>query len=166
MLIYGERGVGKTSLANVLEAFLTPAGKNQVIAPHQLRRQRRFHHHRRDLQRFPLIQEKAGFGWRRDRRFASALGDELTGAITPDAVLSISHELTRKHRFIPIIDEFDRLGKPEVATVHRYDQGAVGPIPFDHADLVGINDTVEKLIAGRNRWSALAAMRMPPARAV
>src|SRR6266511_2125640 len=34
VLIYGERGVGKTSLANVLPGFLRSTGQAEVIAPH------------------------------------------------------------------------------------------------------------------------------------
>jgi Holliday junction resolvasome RuvABC ATP-dependent DNA helicase subunit len=33
-LIYGERGVGKTALANVVAAFLKSMGQSALIAPH------------------------------------------------------------------------------------------------------------------------------------
>jgi Cdc6-like AAA superfamily ATPase len=166
VLIYGERGVGKTSLANVLEAFLTPVGKNQVIAPHiNCDGNDDFTTiWRKIFNQVPLMQEKPGFGFKGEtKRFASALGDELTGAITPDAVLSISHELTRKHRFIPIIDEFDRLGKPAVTQQFTDTIKALSDqSPSTTLILVGVADTVEELIAEHQSVErALVQVRMP-----
>ena len=166
VLIYGERGVGKTSLANVLESFVAPKGKNNVIAPHiNCDGNDNFNTIcRKIFNQISLVEQQDGFGFRGDtKEVVSRLGAALPETITPDTVLSLSHKLTRTHWFIPIIDEFDRLSNPEVTRQFTDTIKALSDqSPSTTLILVGVADTVEELIAEHQSVErALVQVRMP-----
>jgi hypothetical protein len=96
-------------------------------------------------------------------RTVSTLAASLEEPITPDAVLSLSHSLTRDAVFIPIIDEFDRLNNKE-ATRHFTDtiKALSDQSPKTTLILVGVADSVEELIAEHQSVErALMQVRMP-----
>ncbi|MBI2806156.1 MAG: ATP-binding protein [Planctomycetes bacterium] len=166
VLIYGERGVGKTSLANVLEPFLAPKGKTHVIAPHiNCDGKDDFASiWRKIFKQIPLVDETPAFGFRGEaKKTVTSLGQDLDGEITPDVVLTIAHALARKNLFIPIIDEFDRLAGKEVTQLFTDTIKALSDqSPATTIVLVGVADTVEQLIAEHQSVErALVQVRMP-----
>ena len=151
VLIYGERGVGKTSLANVLAGFLQSMGQVEFIAPHiNCESTDDFSSIWRKV--FKQVQLSAarqgmGFGGRRQLH-AFSLTDELPETIAPDVILSISLSVLKGRPFIPIIDEFDRLEDKESARQFTDTIKVLSDqSPQTTLILVGVADTVETLIA-------------------
>lgn len=161
-IIYGERGVGKTSLVNVLSGFL---GAPTVLAP-------RVNCDSTDtfesvwlkaFEQIELSRLSPGIGFTtnptRDMFSSSEL---LGGAISPDSVRRALSKLATYALTIFIIDEFDRLEKePRRAfadTIKSLSDNAV------HATviLVGVADSVSELIAEHQSVErALVQIQMP-----
>ena len=150
-LIYGERGVGKTSLANVVSAFLASMGRARLIVPHiNCDGTDDFSSiWRKVFQQITLSEDKQGLGFRPQvQTTLSSLSAGINAPITPDLVLSVSLSLPKNCLFIPIIDEFDRLANAEATraftdTVKMLSDQS----PKTTLILVGVAGTVEELIA-------------------
>lgn len=149
-IIYGERGVGKTSLANLLEAILRPLRTQQVLAPRvQCGGSDTFASAWRML--FESIGKverelRAGFAGETVERRSNA-ADLIKGRkITADNVRKVLDALAEEFLPIAIFDEFDRLPpgpRGEFADMIKN--------LSDHAVratvvLVGVGDTVDQLI--------------------
>jgi hypothetical protein len=149
-IIYGERVVGKTSLANLLETLLRPFREQQILGPRvQLSGGDNFASAwRRMLESIGRVEveEHAGFGAESSEQKSNA-ADLLKGRkFSPDNVRKTLDALSGD--FIPILifDEFDRLQvgpRGEFADMIKN--------LSDHAVratvvLVGVGDTVDQLI--------------------
>lgn len=148
-VIYGERGVGKTSLANVLASFLPAQGTRAIITP-------RINCDSSDsfctvfgkaIQEILLISSQQGLSIEDDALpgFLPS-GGVLSGDMSPDSVRRILSLISRK--FVPVIvlDEFDRLDegvKQAVSDTIKSlsDHGVDATIV-----VVGVADTVVDLI--------------------
>lgn len=159
-MIFGERGVGKTSLANVLSSFLShPSGA--VLAPHvNCDTLDTFETvWRKTLEQIELTRSAPGFDPQR-RLFTSA---ELLGdPVAPDGVRRVLTVLSQSSLPILIIDEFDRLPEPArkafADTIKTLSDYSV----FATIILVGVADAVEQLIQGHQSVErALVQIRMP-----
>lgn len=163
-VIFGERGVGKTSLANVLTEFLASPNDQPVLAP-------RINCDSGDtldsiwrklLQQIELIRTRpSGFIGNAETPYNSAelLGD---GAATPHAVTRALTIMSRDVVPIMILDEFDRLGqKPRrgiADTIKSLSDGAVAATIV----VVGVSDSVEELITEHQSVSrAIKQIQMP-----
>lgn len=148
-IVFGERGVGKTSLANVVAGFFTGAGINKtVLAPRE-------QCHSADTfaslwQRvFRKIKDAGnpiGFGKGTDN--VQTLADLYeTTSITPDVVRDALTKASEKYLLIIIIDEFDRHLEDKLLfadTIKALSDYAVKVTLV----IVGVADSVDQLIAG------------------
>jgi Cdc6-like AAA superfamily ATPase len=169
-ILFGERGVGKTSLANVLSSFLPRSGGNSVLAPRvNCDSQDTFESVWRKV--FEKMSDSAslstsvpgiGFGKGRTTRplkIAQLLG---TKEVAPDTVRRALNTLAKHALPILIVDEFDRLGEePRRAfadTVKMLSDHAVGATVV----LVGVADSVDQLIDEHHSVErALVQVQMP-----
>ena len=165
-LIYGERGVGKTSLANVTAELLAEAGEAPVLVPHvncdadddfaSL--------WRKVCRRASLEVRREGFGLSgRPRTELVSLVDYLEDPVTPERVLDVAEVVCRTGEFIPVIDEFDRVRDPTVARqVTDTIKALSDQVERATVILVGVADTAEELVAEhRSVERALVQVRMP-----
>lgn len=169
-MLYGERGVGKTSLANVLSFFLGKQA-NSILAPRvNCDSTDTFDSvWRKVFDEIDLINEARGVGFKRSEGTLPLpfprttrnenLGD---GEISPDIVRRNLVLLSRSTLPILIIDEFDRL--PEVPrrtfadTIKTLSDHAVGATVV----LVGVANSVEQLLEEHlSVERALVQIRMP-----
>jgi Cdc6-like AAA superfamily ATPase len=162
-LVYGERGVGKTSLMNVLSDFL---GRQRVLAV-RINCDSTDNYQsvwKKAFEQAALTRTQLGVGFAADNRVTPVNPTDLLGAeITPDTVrralatLSASFAVT-----IFIIDEFDRLPqRPRRAfadTIKSLSDHSVNITLV----LVGVADSVEELIAEHQSVErALVQIQMP-----
>ncbi len=148
-ILFGERGVGKTSLANVIAGFFRGPGNQTVVAPIVTC-------HTADS--FPALWNRVFmeikadrpslvFGPQKDNATLADLYKETY--ITPDVVREALAPVADKSIMILIIDEFDRLadaGDKQLFadTIKVISDKAVKATII----LVGVADTVDELIAG------------------
>jgi Cdc6-like AAA superfamily ATPase len=163
-IIFGERGVGKTSLANVLSAFFSPPG-GVILSPRV---------NCDSLDSFESLWDKV-FEQIRLRQSAQEPGftgklsertepwaAELGKGISPDSVRRSLTVLAENALPILIFDEFDRL-KPEIKHVFA---DAIKTLS-DHSVpativLVGVADSVDQLIQEHHSVErALVQIPMP-----
>lgn len=168
-ILYGERGVGKTSLANVLSQFLPTWGAEGVvvIAPRiNCDGKDTFRSvWRKVLEQIELTQttRSLGFGGTEQKNVVNSasllLGKEKA---TPDSVRRTLTKLSQNAIPILIIDEFDRLEQ----TVRRAFADLIKNLS-DHAVpatvvIVGVADNVSDLIEEHQSVSrALVQIQMP-----
>ena len=165
-LIYGERGVGKTSLANVTAELLAETGPSPVVVPHvncdagddfaSI--------WRKICRRVSVSVERQAFGLsRRAGAELTSLADHLGDEVTPERVLDVAELVTRTGEFIPVVDEFDRVADAD--TVRQFTdtiKALSDQVERATVVLVGVADTVEELIAEHQSVErALVQVRMP-----
>jgi hypothetical protein len=162
-IVYGERGVGKTSLMNVLAAFL---GRPNVLAV-------RINCDSTDkygsvwkkaFDQAQLTRTQAPVGFTSETRVASIEPAQILGSeITPDSVRRALTTLSGSFAYpIFIIDEFDRLPpRPRMAfadTIKSLSDHAVRVTLV----LVGVADNVDELITDHHSVArALVQIQMP-----
>jgi Cdc6-like AAA superfamily ATPase len=163
-VIFGERGVGKTSLSNVLSSFLSSPTSGVVLSPRvNCDSQDTFESvWRKVLTQITRTQEnKTGFV--PDKRLRSrAVEKELPTPVTPDVIRQMLTNLALVSLPILIIDEFDRLPQNVKAsfadTIKALSDHAVGATVI----LVGVADSINDLIKEHQSVErALVQIRMP-----
>lgn len=150
-VVYGERGLGKTSLVNMLGPWLESLGQT-VIAP-------RVNCDASDTftsvwrKMFAEIQvsrqaKRLGFKVGEDFGDVSTLADALPKKAAPDDIRRLLAPLGYHALLVLIFDEFDRLNEPNIKRVFADTIKALS----DHSVrvtvvLVGVADTIQELIS-------------------
>ncbi len=164
-IIFGERGVGKTSLANVLSDYLETAGE-QILAPHVNCDGTDNYSAlwRKILSEIEIARKIRGMGFAAQPSTESiCVADDLPEEITPDIVRRTLSFLGTRSLLIVIIDEFDRLPNGQVSrlfadTIKMLSDHSVPATLV----VVGVADTVDELIQGHQSVErAMVQVRMP-----
>jgi Cdc6-like AAA superfamily ATPase len=162
-ILYGERGVGKTSLANVFASYLEG---QRVLAPRvNCDAGDTFDSvWRKAIEQAGLTQQQAPMGFASKSGSKALSSTDLLGtpAATPDSVRKAL--LTLSRNFIPVfvIDEFDRLGADGRRGFADLIKGLSDHAVHATILLVGVADSVEQLLAEHaSVQRALAQVRMP-----
>ncbi len=165
-VLFGERGVGKTSLASVLREYLEEVGQS-VIAPrvncddgddYSALWRKAFD----DLQ---FIEHRRGVGFAPELKEVVRSANDLIGGqdpITPHTVRLLLEKLGAQTLLVVIIDEFDRvadrLGTQVADTIKMLSDQSVPATLV----LVGVGESVSALIAKHESIErALAQVLMP-----
>lgn len=162
-VLYGERGVGKTSLARVLSQLAPALGNSAAITSMincdaTMDFSALWHRLMRDIT-YPVTKQAAGFNGEKTHARTS-LATMLTETVTPDDVRRLLSQLGKT---LIVIDEIDRLEDKRVATLLADTVKGLS----DHAVdatllLVGVADSVDSLIAEHlSIERALVQIRMP-----
>lgn len=164
-LVYGERGVGKTSLANVLADFVALTGQSNILAPRVNcdASDDYVTAWRKVFRQVTISHEHWGVGLRPDAQVVTTrLGDNLE-PITPESVVDVCRQLSNQGHFMPIIDEFDRIRDPESTRLFTDTVKALSDqLPSVSVVIVGVADTVEELMNEHGSVErAMVQVRMP-----
>lgn len=163
-VIYGERGVGKTSLANVLAQFLAEGGRTVVAPRVNAESQDNFSLlMRKILSEITYIQHRQGIGFEAGyERSHHSLADRFPSDISPDDGRRVLSEAGTMALVVIIIDEFDQVSNSIskqfsnfIKTLSDYS------VPVT-AVLVGVADSVNDLVAEHESIErALVQIQMP-----
>lgn len=164
-VLFGERGVGKTSLSSIIKEYLEKMGKS-VIAPRVNcdYADTFLSIWRKVFREFQYIEERQQIGFGGETTsILHSVGEQLEGRdVTPDDVRAVLGAVGKDRILIVIIDEFDRIADKTGAlfsdTIKTLsDQSAPATVV-----LVGVADTVETLIREHESVErALAQIRVP-----
>lgn len=171
-IVFGERGVGKTSLVSVLHYFYPSASPEEELKICTARVNANADHTFDSLWReifgkIPLIQdEQTPAGYTSEPRTTVASHAELVAdtPITPSVVENLlSHAAARSTVIVVVIDEFDRVVNSDI---RRLTADTIKTLS-DHTVpatliVVGVADTVEELVGEHQSIQrALEQIQMP-----
>lgn len=149
-ILYGERGVGKTSLANILPAFLMEVGEQVVAVRISCDTDDTFEKiWRKALGEITSTQTKQAMGFAPGKvRTVSNFADSLPESPTPHDVLKILEGLAPTTVLVTI-DEFDRIASDAVRALMADTIKTLSDSPSCTTTvlIVGVADSVEQLIA-------------------
>ena len=162
-VVYGERGVGKTSLVAVADETLAAAGV--ITARTTCDRSDDYETvWRKALDEIQYTVSRPGIGFAGEPREARVGGGRLLGEdATPHAVKRGLQALSGGRRVAVFIDEFDRLGADEGRLLFADTIKSLSDqLPHATVVLVGVADDVDELIAEhRSIERALLQIHMP-----
>lgn len=162
VILFGERGVGKTSLARVLSGGLRVNGKPIITASINCDGTMTFSSlWHKILREIVVYSTKKGIGFTAETSTsAMSLSQQLPEVVTPD---DVRHLFGRIGKAVIVIDELDRLTDRSATslladTIKTLSDHAVDATLL----LVGVADSVETLIAEHQSVErALVQVRMP-----
>lgn len=164
-VLYGDRGVGKTSLANVLSAFIQDMGKTVLMARANCDSTDSFSSLWRKIFREIIFTEtREGIGFTASTEISTRrLIDDLPETLSPDDIRQILSQISVSSQVIVVIDEFDRLtdhAVPQLVsdTIKSLSDASVPATVI----LIGVADSVDQLIEGhRSIERSLVQVPMP-----
>lgn len=166
VVLFGDRGVGKTSLSNVLIEFLSDVGQNMFLMP-------RANCDASDdfaslwkkvLRGVSVTQSKSGVGFTAEAiRTSSTIAEMLPDTVAPDDVRRTLAQLATGNSMVVVFDEFDRL-QNRTTTVMMAD--LIKSLSDHGVDatimLIGVADSVDVLIGEHQSVErALVQVRLP-----
>ena len=148
-VLYGERGVGKTSLSNVLSSFMQ-RWKDQV-------RIQRVNCDSKDsfttlwgklFRDLKISEKQLGFGFAgEETEVHQSVAESLPETLTPDDVRRTLQELSSNIILVPVFDEFDRLKNTETATLMADTIKCLSDYSVNATIIViGVAESVDELI--------------------
>jgi Cdc6-like AAA superfamily ATPase len=163
-ITYGERGVGKTSLANILHEVLVDIGREDVIVNRiNCDSSDDFSSAwRKALRSIVHISEYPTIGFEPEtKQLVMDLSHGLGKKIIPDDIVK-AFERTKKS-IVFIFDEFDRIGNDETDRYFADTMKALSDFGIDGTlVLVGVGDVVDDLIKGHQSISrSLIQIKVP-----
>lgn len=165
VVLYGERGVGKTSLANVLASFLADRGANVLMPRVNCDGSDTFHSlWKKAFKDVFVTNTKPGIGFNPQAvTTARTLAETLTEKVTPDDVRRVLQQLSAGAVAIFVFDEFDRVPSGTARTLMSDTIKALSDFGVGATILlVGVADSVDALITEhRSIERALVQIPMP-----
>lgn len=151
VILFGERGVGKTSLSNVLTEFLDDAGTGDKFLLPRVNCDASDNFStlwRKQLQDIITTESRPDFGFNADAIEVNRnVLDTLPEHLSPDDVRRALEQLSKGVILVPIFDEFDRLRDGHVATLMADTIKALSDYSVDATVLlIGVADSVSELI--------------------
>lgn len=167
VVIFGERGVGKTSLSNVLASFLSKAGQTILAPKVNCVDTDDFASIWRRIFSGIFINEQTktiGFTTVQPTMTVKTVADDMPASITPDVVFKYLKFLSEKGSLvIAIIDEFDRINNEIVSRQFADTIKLLSDYPIPATlILVAVADSIEELRLGHQSVErALVQVQMP-----
>jgi len=164
-VLYGDRGVGKTSLANVLSAFLQDLGATVLFARANCDATDDFSSlWRKVLQDITLTELRDGIGFTSQQQASHRrLVDNLPETLRPDDIRRALSLVGQSTTLVVVVDEFDRLSNKDVPqlmadTIKSLSDSATPATVI----LIGVAESVDQLISGhRSIERSLIQIPMP-----
>ena len=164
-VLYGERGVGKTSLSNVLSAFLRDTGKSFLLPRVNCDASDTFTSlWKKQFQDIIVTETKRGIGFNAGEiEVSKSVVDDLPDTLTPDDVRRTLDQLSRGIILVPIFDEFDRIRDGAISTLMADTIKGLSDYSISATlILIGVADSVEELISEHQSIErALVQIPMP-----
>lgn len=164
-VLYGERGVGKTSLANIIKSMMPEATGGWLVPRINCDGTDTYSTlWRKALQDITFKGTKPGMGFvSEQQQTVDRLVDALPQRLTPDDIRRTLGEISERINLIVAFDEFDRLSDKSVAilmadTIKTLSDYAVNATVL----LIGVADSVDQLVSGHQSIErALVQIPMP-----
>ncbi|MCW0217100.1 MAG: AAA family ATPase [Prosthecobacter sp.] len=161
-VLYGERGVGKTSLANIIKMTLPG---DWIVPRVNCDGTDTFSTlWRKALRDISFTEERPGIGFNSEvHRSVSVLADTLPPEVTPDVVRAVLQNLSRHAKMLIVFDEFDRLNDPQISVLMADTLKSLSDFSVPATILlIGVADSVDDLVAGHQSVErALIQIPMP-----
>lgn len=162
-VLYGERGVGKTSLSNVLSAFLRDHHSRYLLPRINCDVSDDFSTlWRKQFQDIIITETKSTIGFHSDQiEVGRRLVDSLPEKLTPDDVRRTLEQLAKGVILVPVFDEFDRVRDGHVSTLMADTIKALSDysVPATIV-IIGVADSVDGLI-GEHQSIERALVQIP-----
>jgi Cdc6-like AAA superfamily ATPase len=164
-VLFGERGVGKTSLANIVTKYITDRSQSFVVPRVNCDGSDTFSSlWKRAFKDVSLFKTKPTIGFTgQDVDVSESVADSMPGLVSPDDVRRTIEELSRNATLLIIFDEFDRLVDKNVTVLMSDTIKALSDFGISGAVLIiGVAGSVGDLIQGHQSIErALVQIQMP-----
>ncbi|NPU67631.1 AAA family ATPase [Bradyrhizobium sp. 83012] len=163
-ILYGERGVGKTSLSNVLSQLLHGRKNSKFLLPRINCDASDTYTSlwRKQFNDIIVTETRMGIGFNADQiEVSRRLVDTLPEQITPDDVRRTLEQLSKGLILVPIFDEFDRVRQNYVSTLMADTIKMLSDYSVPATIiLIGVADSVDGLI-GEHQSIERALIQIP-----
>ena len=164
-VLYGERGVGKTSLSNMLVALLSTQQLPHLVARVNCDAGDTFTSiWRKAMRDISFTNPQRGIGFNpTDTVTQIPVSSTLPEIIQPDDIRRTLSDLSRHAKVLVVLDEYDRILDRQVATLVSDTVKALSDFGIDATILIiGVADTIDDLIEGHQSIErALVQIPMP-----
>lgn len=162
-VLFGERGVGKTSIANILQLIL-PTASWRAFRVNCDASDSFGTLWRKLFTEIPMVQTKDGMGFNAEAtQSIHSLADSLPATLTPDVVRRVLNSVTKSVALVAIFDEFDRVEDDNARTLMADTIKSLSDYSVNATVLViGVADSVDHLLNGHQSIErALVQIPMP-----